>query len=78
MTLKYQSSHLEAMKAIAIAVKEQSLKSFETAKEQFKIELKDDFILKNHIHNLYHTLLEDNLLKILLPYSEVQIDYVAL
>ncbi len=59
------------MKIIAIAVKEQSLISFEKAKEQYKNELKEDFILKNHIHNLYHTLLEDNLLKILLPYSEV-------
>jgi len=53
MTLKYQSSHLEAMKVIAISVKDQSLLSFEKAKETFKTELSDDFILKNHIHNLY-------------------------
>jgi 26S proteasome regulatory subunit N6 len=65
------------MKAVAIAVKEQSLLSFERAKETFKSELTEDFILKTHINNLYHNLLEDNLLKILLPYSEVQIEYVA-
>jgi len=71
MTLKYQSSNLDAMRSIAAAVKDQSLLLFEKAKETYKSELTEDFILKNHIHNLYHTLLEDNLLKILLPYSEV-------
>lgn len=71
MTLKYQSSNLDAMRSIATAVKDQSLLLFEKAKETYKTELTEDFILKNHIHNLYHTLLEDNLLKILLPYSEV-------
>ena len=76
-TLKYQSSNLEAMRSITAAVKDQSLLLFEKAKETYKSELTEDFILKNHIHNLYHTLLEDNLLKILLPYSEVQIEYVA-
>lgn len=59
------------MRSIAQAVKDQSLLLFEKAKETYKVELTEDFILKNHIHNLYHTLLEDNLLKILLPYSEV-------
>jgi len=59
------------MRAVALAVKEQSLLNFEKAKHNFKLELTEDFILKNHIHNLYHDLLEDNLLKILLPYSEV-------
>jgi len=77
ITLKYQSRNLEAMRAIANAVKEQSLLSFEKAKETYNEELTQDFILKTHIFNLYQLLLEDNLLKILLPYSEVQIEYVA-
>lgn len=37
----------------------------------------DDFVINRHFKYLYNTLLEDNLKKIILPYSEVQIDYVA-
>ena len=77
ITLKYQSTNLDAMKAVALAVKEQSLQAFEKAKETFSQELTNDFILKTHINNLYQDLLESNLLKILLPYSEVQVEYVA-
>lgn len=77
MTLKYQSRNLEAMKAVALAVKDQSLKAFEGAKDAYAEELTQDFILKTHTYNLYQDLLESNLLKILLPYSEVQVEYVA-
>lgn len=34
-------------------------------------------VIKRHFDFLYNNLLEDNLKKIILPYSEVQIDYVA-
>jgi hypothetical protein len=34
-------------------------------------------VINRHFKYLYNTLLEDNLKKIILPYSEVQIDYVA-
>ena len=34
-------------------------------------------MIKRHFNYLYNTLLEDNLKKIILPYSEVQIDYIA-
>ncbi len=34
-------------------------------------------VIKRHFNYLYNTLLEDNLKKIILPYSEVQIDYIA-
>jgi len=37
----------------------------------------DDFVIKRHFNYLYNNLLEDNLKKIILPYSEVQIDFVA-
>lgn len=34
-------------------------------------------VIRRHFQFLYNNLLEDNLKKIILPYSEVQIDYVA-
>ena len=37
----------------------------------------DDFVISRHFNYLYNNLLEDNLKKIILPYSEVQIDFVA-
>ena len=40
-------------------------------------ELLDDPVIKRHFTYLYNTLLEDNLKKIIEPYSEVQIDFVA-
>lgn len=33
--------------------------------------------MKSHVERLYNSLLEDNLCKIILPYSEVQIDFIA-
>ena len=34
-------------------------------------------VIRRHFNSLYNNLLEDNLKKIIEPYSEVQIDYVA-
>jgi 26S proteasome regulatory subunit N6 len=63
---------------MAKAVKEQNLLGFEKAKEAFSDVISADAnVLKVHINDLYDTLLEDNLRKIIEPYSEVQIDYVA-
>ena len=43
----------------------------------YEYELLDDPVIKRHFTYLYNTLLEDNLKKIIEPYSEVQIDYIA-
>lgn len=37
----------------------------------------DDYVIKRHFTFLYNTLLEDNLKKIIEPYSEVQIQYIS-
>jgi 26S proteasome regulatory subunit N6 len=50
---------------------------FEKCKQVYEWELLDDMVIKRHFNYLYNTLLEDNLKKIILPYSEVQIDYIA-
>jgi 26S proteasome regulatory subunit N6 len=34
-------------------------------------------VIRRHFNYLYNSLLEENLQKIILPYDQVQIDYVA-
>lgn len=50
---------------------------FEKCKQVYETELLDDPVIKRHFNYLYNTLLEENLRKIIEPYSEVQIDYIA-
>jgi 26S proteasome regulatory subunit N6 len=41
------------------------------------LELTSDFTIRTHLAALYDTLLEQNLLRIVEPYSVVEIEYVA-
>jgi len=50
---------------------------FTKCAEVYKKELFEDIVIRRHFNYLYQSLLEDNLNKIIEPYSEVQIDYVA-
>ena len=77
VALKYQGSHVDAMKEVAQANKQQNLLMFEKCKEAYKNELLENTVIARHFNFLYNSLLEDNLRKIIEPYSEVQIDYVA-
>lgn len=36
-----------------------------------------DLLIRRHFEDLMNNLIEDNLNKIILPYSEVQIDFIA-
>jgi 26S proteasome regulatory subunit N6 len=71
MSLKYQNRDVEVMKAVAQASKQQNLLLFEKCNQVYEWELLDDNVIKKHFNYLYYTLLEDNLKKIILPYSEV-------
>lgn len=65
------------MKAVAQAAKQQNLLMFEKCKQVYEWELLDDPVIKRHFTYLYNQLLEDNLKKIIEPYTVVQIDYIA-
>lgn len=77
VALKYQGSDIDAMKAVAAAHKDRSLQAFEAALGKYKKELTDDAIIRNQTEKLYDTLLEQNLSKIIEPFSCVEISHVA-
>ncbi len=76
LAVQHLSASTEAMKAIAIANKNKSIVEFEQCLNKYKNELQDPLI-KTHITTLYTQLLEDNIKKIIEPYSRVEIDRVA-
>jgi 26S proteasome regulatory subunit N6 len=74
---KYAGRDLDAMKAIATAHSNRSLKEFEQALETYKKELSSDSFIRSHFSALYDTLLEQNLVKVIEPFSCVEISHVA-
>merc|ERR1719276_716935 len=75
--LKYDGPQIEAMKAVAAAHEERSLKKFEAVLQQYKAQLAEDSIINYHLSDLNETLLEQNILRILEPFSRVEIAHVA-
>jgi len=75
--LKYDGPQIEAMKAVAAAHEERSLKKFEAVLQQYKAQLAEDHIINFHLTDLNETLLEQNILRILEPFSRVEITHVA-
>ncbi|GAA5904354.1 uncharacterized protein JCM6883_006460 [Sporobolomyces salmoneus] len=74
---KYSGKDTEAMKKVAQAHKDRSLADFEQLLQNHKSELSDDPIIRNHLASLYDTLLEQNLVRIIEPFSRVEISHVA-
>jgi len=77
LALRYSGPEVEAVKAVAAANKARSLADFQTAVDKFKSELQDDKIVAKHLDTLYQSMLEQNLCRIIEPYSKVQVDYAA-
>ncbi|KAL3626742.1 26S proteasome regulatory subunit rpn6 [Castilleja foliolosa] len=75
--LQYQGPELDAMKAVANAHSKRSLKLFETALQNFKTQLDEDPIVHRHLSSLYDTLLEQNLCRLIEPFSRVEIAHIA-
>lgn len=77
LALKHAGKDIDAMKSVAQASHKRSLADFQVAVKTYKHELEDDVIVRAHLGTLYDNMLEQNLCRIIEPYSRVQVDYVA-
>jgi 26S proteasome regulatory subunit N6 len=75
--MKYAGKNLEAMKAIARAHSNRSLEEYERALSAYRYELGSDAFIRNHLRRLYDAMLEQNLIKVIEPFSRVEIDHIA-
>ncbi|OKO93898.1 hypothetical protein PENSUB_12177 [Penicillium subrubescens] len=74
---KYASPRLEAMKAVARAHSNRSLEEYEKALSDYRYELGSDTFIRNHLRRLYDAMLEQNLIKVIEPFSRVELDHIA-
>jgi len=75
--LLYMGVELDAMKAVADAHSKRSLKDFEVALKAYQAQLEEDPIVHRHLSSLYDTLLEQNLCRLIEPFSRVEILHIA-
>ncbi|KAI3364929.1 hypothetical protein L3Q82_001109 [Scortum barcoo] len=80
LALRYagrQASTTDALKCVAQASKNRSLADFEKALTEYRAELRDDPIINTHLAKLYDNLLEQNLIRVIEPFSRVQIEHIS-
>ncbi|WPH00343.1 PCI-domain-containing protein [Acrodontium crateriforme] len=75
--LKYAGGNLDAMKAIARAHSNRSLEEYEQALHAYRYELGSDRFIASHLRRLYDSMLEQNLIKVIEPFSRVEISHIA-
>ncbi|OII77638.1 PCI domain-containing protein [Cryptosporidium andersoni] len=76
-TIKFQGRDIEALKMVARCRQQRSLKMFEDVLLTYDKELSEDLIIKKHIDELYESLLEQNIQRILEAYSQIEISQLA-
>ncbi|KAL7631636.1 UNVERIFIED_CONTAM: hypothetical protein RMT77_018061 [Armadillidium vulgare] len=77
LALRHSGSHVDAIKSIASASSQRSLASFKATLAKYKEELEGDMIVKAHLSTLYDNMLEQNLCRIIEPYSRVEVSYIS-
>ena len=77
LALNYAGNDIDALKAIADASHKRSLSDFQLALEKYKIELVDDPIIRAHFNTLYDNMLQQNLCRIIEPFSTVQVSFIC-
>ncbi|KAK2765585.1 26S proteasome regulatory subunit rpn6 [Arachnomyces sp. PD_36] len=74
---QHAGTNLEAMKAVARAHSNRSLEEYEKTLSDYRYELGSDVFIRNHLRKLYDAMLEQNLIKVIEPFSRVEIDHIA-
>lgn len=75
--ITYSGRDVDAMKAVAEASHKRSLADFQQGLKDYKKELAEDVIVQAHLGTLYDTMLEQNLCRIIEPYSRVQVSILV-
>jgi 26S proteasome regulatory subunit N6 len=73
----FYGTEVEALKSIMEAVRDKSVGALKTNIEKYHTVLLQDETIVHHLINLQNELLEKNLIKIIEPYSVVEIDFVT-
>lgn len=71
--ITYSGRDIDAMKSVAQASHKRSLADFQDTLKEYTKELENDVIVKAHLGTLYDTMLEQNLCRIIEPYSRVEV-----
>lgn len=75
--LRHQGPGLHAMRAVASAHQQRSLEDFESTIAQHSAQLNDDPIISHHLSSLYDMLLQENIIRLIEPYSNVETSQIA-
>lgn len=75
--LKYAGVEVDAMAAVVVSLRDRSLKKFEQVLIKYKAQLSEDAIIAHHLTDLNEKLVEENINRILEPFSRVEIAHVA-
>lgn len=75
--LQYSGPDVAALQAVSVAYKKRSLEGLEQVLEEYKKELAGDVMVQRHLKDLLEKLLEQNLCRLIEPYSRVEISHIA-
>lgn len=74
---RYSEHGVSVMRTVAKAQADRSLEAFERTLKDNRDELSQDPIIRMHLAALYDSLLEQNLLRVIEPYSCVDLAHIA-
>ena len=75
--VKYTGRQIESMASVAKALELRSLHDFQNSLKTYQNELEGDYVVNRHIQALYDTMLEQHLIRIIEPFSKVELSHIA-